>query len=81
MIMREIVYAIERCIGGKHSLWTVGITNDPSRRKDEHENPKDWHYWDAQTESIARNIEAYFLDKGCKGGGGGGYSPSYVYIF
>lgn len=65
----------------KHSLWTIGITNDPDRRKIEHGNPKYWMQWKADTETSARNVEKYFLDRGMKGGGGGGENPRHVYIF
>ena len=61
--------------------WTIGITDNLARRKREHGYPILWHDWDAITESSARKIEKYFLDKGMKGETGGGISPNYVYIF
>ena len=64
-----------------YSVWTIGITDDPERRKKEHNNPVPWYHWRADTEAIARRVEKYFLDKGMKGAGGGGESPNYVYIF
>jgi len=64
-----------------YSAWTIGITDNPNRRKEEHNNPKFWMQWGADTETIARNVEKYFLDKGMKGDTGGGKSPNYVYIF
>jgi hypothetical protein len=68
-----------------YTSWTVGITNDPARRKGEHENAGKsvglWKDWKADSEKIAREVEKYFLDKGMKGGGGGGDKPTYVYIF
>lgn len=84
----EINAAIESCV--KHAnpqeyrLWTIGITNNPERRKEEHgakENIKFWKTWAADSEADARAIEQYFLDKGMKGGSGGGESPNHVYIF
>jgi len=63
------------------SNWTIGITDDPERRKKEHGNPSHWRNWDAVLETSARNIEKYFLDKGMKGDTGGGTYPHYVYIF
>ncbi len=64
-----------------YSLWTIGVTDDPVRRKSEHGNPKHWHQWDADTETAARNVERYFLAKGMKGGTGGTGGADYVYIF
>ena len=82
----DIKSAIERTIGStQYSIWTVGITDDLVRRKGEHEtageNVKYWHDWKADTETIARSVESYFIDKGMKGGAGGGDHPTYVYIF
>ncbi len=77
----EIKQEIERIVNGKYSLWTIGVTDDPSRRRQEHGNPKYWHQWDADTEQQARNVESYFLNKGMKGGTGGMGKADYVYIF
>ena len=78
----EIQGEIERVRGSNsYSSWTIGITDDPDRRKGEHGNPKYWHEWKAHSEQIARNVEAHFLEKGMKGGGGGGDHPNWVYIF
>ena len=77
----EIKSAIEQIVNKKYSIWTIGITDGPDRRKTEHGNPKYWHQWRADTETIARNVEKYFLDKGMKGNTGGGEHPNYVYIF
>ena len=76
--------AIKAAIGkivSTYSIWTIGVTDDPVRRKSEHDNPTNWHQWDADTETAARNVEKYFLDKGMKGSGGGGGGADYVYIF
>jgi len=82
----EIISAIEQKKGTtQYSIWTVGITDNPERRKGEHEtageNVTHWKDWKADTEAIARSVEAYFLDKGMKGATGGGDRPTYVYIF
>jgi hypothetical protein len=80
----EIIRAISLGIKN-YTLWTIGITDDPQRRKSEHEaqgqNVMAWRDWKADTETIARNVERYFLDKGMKGGTGGGEHPTSVYIF
>lgn len=72
---------IERIAGSSYSIWTIGVTDDPSRRKPEHGNPSSWHQWDADSETAARNVERYFQDKGMKGGPGGPGRADYVYIF
>lgn len=82
----DIKSAIERVVGTtSYSSWIIGITNDPVRRRKEHddegENTKYWHDWKADSETIARNVEKYFQDKGMKGSTGGGEHPTYVYIF
>jgi hypothetical protein len=68
-----------------YRLWTIGITDDPKRRRSEHdaqsEDTKSWRDWQADTEAIARNVEKYFLDKGMNGSTGGGEHPTYVYVF
>jgi len=68
-----------------YRLWTIGITDDPKRRRPEHdaqgEDTKSWRDWKADTEAIARNVEKYFLDRGMKGSTGGGEHPTYVYVF
>jgi hypothetical protein len=81
-----LVAAIEARKGtSSYSAWTIGITDDTERRKGEHESEgkdvKYWTDWEADSESIARDVEDYFLKKGMKGGGGGGKSPDHVYIF
>ena len=69
----------------KYRYWTIGITNNLKRRRQEHENDgknvTHWNGWPADTEEIARDVEAHFLKYGMSGGGGGGQNPTYVYIF
>ena len=68
-----------------YKIWTIGITDDCTRRKGEHEaegkSCSYWRDWKADTEAIARNVEAYFLAKGMEGGAGGGEHLTYVYRF
>jgi hypothetical protein len=78
--------AIESRIGNtRYSKWTIGITEDCDKRKTEHEsdgeNCRDWTCWKADTEAIARSVEAYFINQGMKGGTGGVGHPTFVYIF
>ena len=81
----EIKNAIEQRVQSaetkKYSIWTIGVTDDPDRRKIEHGDPKYWMQWRADTETIARNVEKYFIEKGMNGATGGGEHPNYVYIF
>lgn len=72
--------AIEKIVS-KYSIWTIGVTDNPDRRRGEHGNPSAWYHWDADTEQAARNVEAYFVGKGMKGDVGGGGRADYVYIF
>lgn len=81
MVEQQVKADIERYISGKYSIWTIGVTDNPQKRKEEHDSPKYWHQWSASTEQAARDIEACFLKKGCKGGTGGGGNANYVYIF
>ena len=81
--------ALKRAIGGRSGpLYTIGITNDPARRKKEHEqdgeNTKYWHHWEADSKSVAEAVENHFIGKKMKGGTGGntdGSKTVYVYIF
>lgn len=89
MLKSEIISAIDDRVNKaetkKYSIWTVGITNDTERRKEEHKNEekniKYWIDWKADSEKDARDIEKYFLDKGMGGDTGGGETPKFVYIF
>lgn len=85
MNKQQIICAIENCIEERYPDWTIGVTDRPNERKQEHEQDgKDisyWRHWNASTESVAREIEYHFLDKGCMGAGGGPGNADYVYIF
>jgi len=61
--------------------WTIGITNDPELRKQEHGSPLNWYQWKAPSEGAAKRIEKYFLDKGMKGETSVGDYPTYIYIY
>lgn len=85
----EIIDAIETRVKSSrvvdYSSWTIGITDDPDRRRKEHadegDNVQYWMHWKAESEAIARRVEKLFLGKGMKGGTGGGDNPIYVYIY
>lgn len=76
----QIISEIESIVV-HYPSWTIGITDDPNRRKREHGNPARWYHWYAVTETSARRVEGYFLEKGMNGAPGGGTHPNYVYIF
>ncbi|MCK5633346.1 hypothetical protein KAH94_06330, partial [bacterium] len=62
-IIKEIENRVNRTEGKKYSIWTVGITNNPERRKGEHDDKKSikyWRDWKANSESDAREIEKHF---------------------
>lgn len=72
-----------------YSLWKIGITNDISRRADEHasegEDTKYGLWWEADSLVDAQEIESYFINTmGMNGGTGGNLDPiktTYVYIY
>ncbi len=72
--------------GGKYSDYYVGITDDVDRRLfGEHnvDRKRDqWIYDEANSDAVARQVEKYFLDKGCDGGtGGGDIDSTIVYCY
>ncbi len=81
MASESVIKAAIEKIVSKYSLWTIGVTDNPTRRRGEHDNPSAWRHWNADTEQAARNVEAYFIAKGMKGATGGGGKADYVYIF
>ena len=82
-IISEIEKRVSR-VKPDYTLWTIGITDTPKSRKDQHydnhKNVREWADWSTNSESDGRAIEEYFLDKGMKGDAEGG-SIKYVYIF
>ena len=84
-IISEIEYRTSRSKTGGYPTWTIGITDTPKIRKDQHDNEgKDvnhWKDWSTDNEQDGRDIEENFLDKGMRGDAGGGGSVRYLYIF
>ncbi len=83
----QIISEIEKRVlrmKNDYTLWTIGITDTPKSRKDQHyDNGKDvsdWADWSIHSENDARAIEEHFLDKGMRGDAEGS-SVKYVYIF
>lgn len=65
--------------------WYAGIATDPMQRLfDDHKvdiSSKDWDWWEAPSEAVARETEKALLDEGFHGGPGGGREPHFVYIY
>ena len=85
----EIIDDIEGYIGRHPSgigAWYVGIAARPRDRLfDDHaveERNDAWIFRTAASSSVAREIEQYFLNKGARGGpGGGGVDSKAVYAY
>jgi len=77
----EIIENIEQIVTGDYTRWTIGLTEDPERRKEEHKNPAMWYQWQADSQLNAKYIEMYFQGKGMWGFPPDGDEPTYIYIF
>ena len=78
-IIREVEDYIAKC-GGPYSRWYAGVAADPRDRLfNDHnvaENGDAWIIEDCGTDTAARQVEKYFLDRDCDGGAGGGDSST-----
>jgi len=84
-IVQEIDDHIRQC-GGGYSGWYVGIAANPRERLfNDHnvsEQSDSWIYRDCGSDTSARKAEEYFINKGCRGGSGGGdHTTRYVYAY
>lgn len=83
-IISEIESRVNNSKKADYILWTVGITDTPKIRKDQHANEgkdiKHWKDWSV-SEKDGRYVEEHFLDKGMNGDTGDDGSVRYVYIF
>ena len=63
-------------IGGNYSDWYIGVTKDAKDRLfNGHavdEESGSWIYNTATSDTVSREVEKHYLDRGCSGGGGGG---------
>lgn len=80
-----IITAIkQRITQNYYGVWTIGVTDDPARRKDELQaEGRDmalWQHWKADSEAEARRVEKHFLDKGCKPSPCSEVKSTYVYL-
>ncbi|MBI2851177.1 MAG: hypothetical protein HYX80_09125 [Chloroflexi bacterium] len=78
----EIKAAIEKIVGGRRiNVWTVGVTDNVDLRREAHGRPTIWHYWHAESEQVAKNVESHFKAQGMKGySGASGENAHNVYI-
>jgi len=84
----EIISAIEsKVMSAKkrdYSIWTIGVTDNPTTTRDEHgqtSSTKEWEHWDTESEDEAMMIKQYFLSKKMKGVDTRGRDSKYVYVF
>ena len=76
-----ITAGIDRLVG-TYSLWGIGLTANPDQREVEIGNPMGWRLFEADTEQVAKNVEAHFVGKGMVGDNLGRNSGAkHVYIF
>lgn len=88
MNMKGIALAIAELVnssGYPYKNWTIGVTDDPDRRRNEHRTIGRrvlwWHHWDADDERIARVVERHFQQMGMKSDVGARGRPGYVYVY
>jgi hypothetical protein len=78
-IIQEIAAHVQKC-GGSYSQWYSGIAADAEARLfNDHNVDKQrdaWIYRQCASSSEARDIEDYFVQRGMKGGPGGGDSTT-----
>lgn len=72
--------------GGRYLDWYVGVTADQRERlfvsHSVDEKNDRWIFCPCPSSGSARNVEAYFVKAGTKGGtGGGDYTATYVYAY
>ena len=58
----EIKRAIERIVESTNTDWYICISDNPDHFK----NEDDKRVWSADTETIARNVKTYFIEKGMR---------------
>ncbi len=85
VIVQEIIKYVNGCSGKYYSAYYVGISKDPNDRLFNEHNVAEqgcWIYREAIDIDNARDAEKKLLEKGMKGGDGGGDDSSiYVYCY
>jgi hypothetical protein len=71
--------------GGNYRQWFVGIAINPRQElfdvKHVSEKSGTWTFKNAGTEMAAREMEAIFIKKGCKGGAPKKDSSRFIYVY
>jgi len=64
-------------------IWSIGVTNNPGKEKEDRGNPEYWRQWEADDEMTARRIERHLLDNGCKKAwsNGNSHDARHIYAF
>ena len=83
--IQDINNHITKC-GSSYGNWYAGVAKNPKDRlfTDHSVDEKcgAWIFCSLNTDAEARQVEKYFLQKGCKGGtGGGGNGTRYCYAY
>lgn len=69
----------------KYRHWHIGVTDDVNEWKRACSKAgwdiDHWNTWPADNETIARQVESHFLNRGMESGRGRGRKPNLVYIF
>lgn len=85
MTVEQEIDSLIQNSGGNYREWYVGLAINPRQELfDAHhvsEKSGIWIYKDAGREIAARDIEAIFLKKGCKGGTVKKDSSRFVYVY
>ncbi|WP_428324358.1 hypothetical protein [Nitrosopumilus sp.] len=80
----ELITAIDSVVKNVNTAyhqWTIGITDRPTERKSEHDDPRTWQIWETDSEKIGRDVEEYFKSLGMNGDVGGSGNAGFIYIF
>lgn len=84
-IINDIKKYINENVMCNYKKYYVGISNDPRRRLFNEHNVNEKGVWiicPADSDTVARDVEKYFLDLGMDGGpGGGDETATYVYCY
>lgn len=85
-IKEAIIDRVESSKKVDYSAWTIGLTHDPTERKQQHEangkSTKYWKQWVADSLADAQDIESYFIYiRGMKGCTDGDLSARMVYVY
>jgi len=85
MTIEQEIDSLIRKSGVNYREWYVGLAIDPRKRLFDGHNVSEksgtWTFKDAGSEEGARDIEAIFLKKGCKGGGLKRDSSRHIYAY